>query len=66
MFRTAFARAVLLAPPALAGDTPEVTTDHFWVRDAEGCGGAFNLAETMGATTTYRLQKAADPACLGG
>lgn len=50
---------------ALAGDTLDVTTDYFLVGQTEGCGGVFDLAERMRATT-YRVKKAAASACLGG
>lgn len=47
------------------GDTLDVTTDYFLVGQTEGCGGVFDLAERMRATT-YRVKKAAASACLGG
>ncbi len=49
----------------IKGDTLDVQTNNFWVGNTDECGGAFDLAEGNG-TTTYRLQKAAASACLGG
>jgi hypothetical protein len=47
------------------GDTLDVKTNFFLIGDTDECGGSFDLAENSG-TTTYRLQKAAASACLGG
>lgn len=49
----------------VVGDRLDVTTSNFWVGDVEGCGGAMDLAEIDGQSTTYRVFRADGAQCEG-
>lgn len=44
-------------------DILQFTTNHLWVGEAEGCGGAVNLAEHTGQSVAYRLERVSDTIC---
>ncbi|MAM61003.1 hypothetical protein [Maritimibacter sp. UBA3975] len=46
------------------GDVLDIRTEHLTVGATEECGGAINIAEQVGAPTTYRLYKSAPEACV--
>ncbi|SMY08579.1 hypothetical protein [Flavimaricola marinus] len=45
------------------GNILELRTDYLLVGDTEGCGGAVDLSEGPGRTTTYRLMRVANAIC---